>query len=268
MSSLIKTEWLKLKKYKAFWWMTGIIALSYPGINYLFHFIYQEQLKEDKMGPILRMMNNPFSFPDAWQTVAFLSSWFVFIPSLVVIMFITNEYTYKTHRQNVIDGWSRRQFMLAKMADVLLVSVLVTLVYLLASVIIGTLNSGNKSGNIWEGSKYIGLFFLQTFSQLSVAFLIAFLTRRAFIALGIFFFYYFIFEPVLVALAREWVQDIGRFMPLEISDRLIPIPRFLVGNADQWSKLMTQSNYHILYTLILLAITWGLCFRLNHKRDL
>jgi len=37
MTSLLKTEWLKLKKYWAFWLMTGIVALTYPGINYMMY---------------------------------------------------------------------------------------------------------------------------------------------------------------------------------------------------------------------------------------
>ena len=267
MNNLIKTEWLKIKNYRAFWWMTGLVALSYPGINYLFHFVYQQQLKDEKMGPLLKMINNPFTFPDVWQTVAFLSSWFIFIPSIVVIMFITNEYTYKTHRQNIIDGWSRNQFIAAKLIDVLIISILITVVYTIVALIIGFLNDDSVS-NVWKGSSYIPLFFLQTFSQLSIAFLIAFLSRKAFVALGIFLFYFIILEPVAVGLFREFANDLGRFLPLEISDRLIPIPRFLIGDEATWKKLTDQSDTHIIYTIILLVLTWAVCFRLNKRRDL
>jgi ABC-2 type transport system permease protein len=266
MNNLIKTEWLKIKNYRAFWWMTGIVALSYPGINYLFHFIYKQQLNDKRMGPILKMINNPFSFPDVWHTVAYLSSWFIFIPSIVVIMFITNEYTYKTHRQNIIDGWSRTQFITSKLIDVLIVSLLITIMYFLVALVIGFVNS--SSADVWEGTRYIPLFFLQTFSQLSIAFLIAFLSRKAFIALGIFLFYYIILEPMAVGLTRAYVDDIGRFLPLEISDRLIPIPRFLISNEETWRELTSQANTHIIYTILLLILTWFICFRINKKRDL
>ena len=269
MSSLLKTEWLKLRKYRAFWWMTGVVALAYPGINYM---IYKEgyvnQMKSDPtMGPILKMLANPFTFPEVWHTVAFISSFFVFLPSIVVIMFITNEYTYKTHRQNIIDGWSRKQFMISKMIDVLLVSALVTLLYVIVAAIIGA-NAGESTGPVYDETKYIALFFIQTFSQLSIAFLVAFLVRKAFIALGIFLFYFFPLEPIIVGIARDRWGDFGEFMPLEISDRLIPVPRFMVRNTDQWEALMDQMNVHIVYTLVLIGITWGLCFWLNSKRDL
>ncbi len=269
MDSLLKTEWLKLKKYPAFWWMLGIVALSYPGLNYAMYANgYKDLLNDKTMGPVLQMLPNPFTFPDVWQTVAFLSSVFVFLPAVVVIMFITNEYTYKTHRQNIIDGWSRTNFMMSKMIDVLIVCLLATILYVITAITIGTLNSGMTNGNFLQGTKYIGLFFLQSFSQLSIAFLIAFLVRKAFIALGIFLFYYFPLEPILVALAKERANDIGEYLPLEISDRLIPFPRWFVKEQSEWDALVAQSNIHIIYTILLVLATWGLCFWINKRRDL
>ena len=42
MLSLIKIEWLKIKKYPAFWWMLVIVALTYPSINLMFLNVYEE----------------------------------------------------------------------------------------------------------------------------------------------------------------------------------------------------------------------------------
>lgn len=269
MSSLLKAEWLKLKKYWAFWTMIGIVSLTYPGINYMMYSeAYKDQLDDKRMGPILRMIPNPFTFPEVWHTVAFISSFFLFLPAIVVIMFITNEYTYKTHRQNVIDGWSRQQFLVAKMLDVFLVSLVVTILYAAVAFILGNINSAGAAVNVWANTKYIGLFFMQTFSQLSIAFLIAFLVRKAFIALGIFVFYFFPLEPLLVALGRERANDIGRFLPLEISDRMIQIPRLFIAGDKEWQDLVRQSDLHIIYTLILTTVIWGICFWVNKRRDL
>lgn len=258
-----------MKKYPAFWWMAGIVALAYPGMNYaIYSNGYKDQLEDKQFGPILRMLPNPFTFPDVWHTVAFISSLFIFLPSVVVIMFITNEYTYKTHRQNIIDGWSRKEFMLSKMIDVGIVSVLATFLYMITAIVIGTINSGTSSHIFGEQTKYIGLFFLQTFSQLSLALLIALLVRKAFIALGVFLFYFFPLEPLLVGLSNKYKWGIGEFLPLEISDRLIPFPRFFIRNESRWKDVVVQSNIHILYTILLLVITWGICYWINNKRDL
>jgi len=271
MKNLIHTEWLKIKKYPAFWWMTGIVALSYPGINALFFRIYKEFIsKPDQGGAMAKMiLGNPFTFPEVWHTAAYASSVFVFIPAIVIIMFITNEYTYKTHRQNIIDGWSRQQFLTSKFIDVLIITLLATLVYFLAALVIGYMNQAESTAKVWEGSKYIGLFFLQTFSQLSIAFLIAFLTRKAFIALGIFLFYKIIVEKILVALATWKLNDAGRFLPLEVSNRMIPPPAFIGRfQEDRYKGWLAEINEHILYTIILVILTWGLCYWLNNRRDL
>ncbi len=251
--------------------MTAIVALSYPGVNYVFYRMWLDisDSPDAMTAAALKMMiGTPFSFPEVWHTVAYASSIFIFIPAIVVIMFITNEYTYKTHRQNIIDGWSRRQFMTAKMIDVLIITLLTTLIYVAVALSIGFL-SEHTDVSIWQNSKYIYLFFLQTFSQLSIAFLIAFLIRKAFLALGIFLFYKMILENIFSTWAKFKADDIGRFAPFEISNRLIPLPTFLARmDAKHYEQIVANVNQHIFLTLGITALTWGLCFWLNNKRDL
>lgn len=271
MNNLLKTEWLKIRKYWAFWWVIGITALSYPGINYIllnrYEYLIQKPGNAGKLAKVL--IGNPFTFPEAWHTIAYFSSWFVFIPALVVIMLITNEYSYKTYRQNIIDGWSRNEFMLSKLIDVLIVSLLITFLYSIVCLFIGLTNADKDSGNILGMSYYVGLFALQTFSQLSLAFLVGFLVRKAFIALGIFLFYFIVLENILVGLAKIYANDMGRFLPLEISDRLIPVPAFLGRiDIDSYKSALASINIHILYTIILTSIVWLICFRVNSRRDL
>jgi ABC-2 type transport system permease protein len=271
MLSLIKTEWLKIKNYRAFWWVLGITALSYPGINYIFYNAYLDiTKKKDATGDIAKMLlGNPFEFPETFHTAGYFSSFFVFIPAIVVIMMITNEYTFKTHRQNIIDGWSRNQFLLSKFFDVVLTTVLVTAIYFIVALAIGINNSKGEVKDMWSQSHYAGLFALQTFSQLSIAFLIGFLVRKAFIALSIFIFYFLIVENTAVNILKFKGSNLGYYFPLEVSDRLIPIPAFL-GKFDEagYKSALAAVNPHIAYTIIFTAIVWGICYYINKKRDL
>jgi len=188
---------------------------------------------------------------------------------VVVIMLITNEYSYKTSRQNIIDGWSRNQFMVSKLIDVVIVTVLISVLCFIVSIIIGIININASNVNKWQLSYYAGLFTLQTFAQLSIAFLVGFLVRKAFIALGIFVFYFIVLENVAVAILRYYNYDFRRFLPLAISNRLIPPPVF-VGKFDQaaYNKSLTYISPHIFYTIILTGIVWLICFRVNNKKDL
>ena len=271
MMNLLQTEWLKLKRYPAFWLLVGICLVSYPGINYIFLQMFRQLLnKETATGQVASMLlGKPFAFPVVWRTSAYFSSIFVFLPSVLVIMLITSEFTYKTHRENIIDCWSRQQFIMAKLIDVLIVTMILTVIYAVTAFYIGTAQSteGSKTELIY----YIGLFGLQTFSQLSIAFLVGLLVRKSFIALAIFLFYGLIFEPILVNLLKYKLgkTDIGRFFPLEISDRIIPPPSFLSRfNEDIYKEALAAVQPHIGYTVLLIALTWFLAFRLFLKRDL
>ncbi len=271
MLHLVRTEWFKIRKYPGFWWVLGITALTYPGINALLYFFYKNLVaKTDTTGQLAKaLIGNPFAFPEVFRTVAYSSSLFIFIPAILIIMLISNEFTYKTNRQNIIDGWSRNEFLLAKFIDVVIVSVLVILLYLVVTLIIGFTNTDKTVTNSWKLANYTGLFGLQVFSQLSFAFLLGLLIRRAFIALGIFIFYMMIVEQIGVGILKRFVHDIGRFLPLEVSDRITPVPAFL-GRLDEkvYKLSLALVNEHVIYTILYTIVFWGLCFWVYKKRDL
>lgn len=273
MLSLIKIEWLKIKKYPAFWWMLGIVTLTYPGINLMFYYIYQDIVSEKNARGIAKLfLGNPFAFPETWHSVAFFSSFFIVLPAILVIMLVTNEYNYRTHRQNIIDGWSRNNFISSKLADVLIVSLIVTIVYLLTALSYG-LYADTSTINRWaEQLQYIPLFYLQTFAQLSIAFLLGYVIRKAFIALGIFLFYNIVVENIAVAWLRFKANDIGEFLPFEISDRMIPVASF-IGNfgkdaKEGYDRAVAAIVPHVLMTIALTSLIWFICYRIHKRRDL
>ena len=42
--------------------------------------------------------------------------------------------------------------------------------------------------------------------------------------MGVFFLYAIVLEQIIVQLLKKYVNDIGKFLPLEVTDRLIPQP--------------------------------------------
>ena len=275
--NIIKTEWLKLKNYLAFWLLLLATAVSYPGINAIVYFGYDESTKpKNQSGQLLKMLlGNPFHFPEVYHTTAYLSSFFTFIPAIVVIMLITNEYQFKTHRQNIIDGWQKQTFIWGKFISVLLISILVSLFFFAVATGIGFIATPDTSAvSLFTKGKYIGLFFLQIFTQLSFAFLLGLLVRKAFIAYGLFIFYGMIVENIAGAFFKIKTSkfsgiDYGQFLPLEISDRLIPIPAFIgrLNEAD-YKVALAAVDKHIIYSLVFLLLTWILSFYIFKKRDL
>lgn len=271
MTTLIRTEWLKMRKYNAFWWIMGVTALAYPGINYIFYMGFQNVIdKPSQASQYAKMaLGNPFSFPEVWHTVAYASSLFVFVPAVVVIMFISNEYTYRTHRQNIIDGWSRAQFITSKLIDVLIISLIITAMYIVVCLVSGFANQERLIQDTWSSAYYIGLFALQTFAQLSIAFLIGFLVRKAFLSLGIFLFYFLILENLIIGLFWRYDLSARNYMPLEISDKLVPPPAFWrLMDPDSYKKSLDVIPLHIFLTIALTAVIWAICYKVNSKKDL
>ena len=271
MTSLIRTEWLKMKKYNAFWWIIGVTALSYPGINYMFYKIYENitTTPSNAMDIAKAALGNPFAFPEVWRTTAFFSSCFVFIPAVVIIMLVCNEYTFRTHRQNVIDGWSRSQFITSKLLDVLMVSLMITIIYAAVALVTGFANQTRLIHDTWSQAYYIGLFGLQTFAQLSIAFLLGFLIKKAFLALGLFLFYFIVVENILYNVLDWYHIKAANYLPLEISDKIIPRPAFSGKlNMEAYQKSLDVVPQYVILTIILTAVIWAICYRVNNKRDL
>lgn len=275
--NIYKTEWLKLKNYLAFWLLLLATAVSYPGINAIVYFGYDETTKpKNQSGQLLKMLlGNPFHFPEVYHTTAFLSSFFTFIPAIVVIMLITNEYQFRTHRQNIIDGWQKPTFIWGKFISVLLISVLVSLFFFAVATVIGFIATPDVTNvEMFAKGKYIGLFFLQIFTQLSFAFLLGLLVRKAFIAYGLFIFYGMIVESMAGAFFKFKTTkfggiDYGQFLPLEISDRLIPVPPFLGRlNETDYKIALAAVDKHIIYSLVFVVVIWVLSFYIFKKRDL
>lgn len=275
MLSLIKTEWLKIKKYPAFWWIFGIIILSYPAITAFGAFFYKSIThNKDMLSQIAKgLLGNPFAFPEAWHSIGFYTSIFVMIPAVLVIMLINNEYSYKTHRQNIIDGMQRYEFILCKLIDVLIVSVTATVVYLFTTLWFAYYMDSATFGQWKAQLQYIPLFLLQTFAQLSIAFVCGYFIRKAFLALGVFLFYFIVLENVLVWLFEEKLHISSQYtLPLEISDKLIPFPAFVskLGNqlTEKYNAQIAAIPTHVFASLALTALIWLLCFWHYKKRDL
>jgi ABC-type transport system involved in multi-copper enzyme maturation permease subunit len=210
-------------------------------------------------------LGSPFAFPDVWQTVAWNSSLLLLIPAILLITLITNEFTYKTHRQNVIDGWSRSQFVTVKLVEVFIFSVLVTIVVFLTTLAFGYFANKPQAGiSVFKEVRFLGFFFVQMLSYTMIAFLISMLIKRAGLAIGVFFIY-IIIETFIVLFSKNVLKINGLdFMPQEVTDLLIPQPyaRKLLAAPDKLKMWESQiPTYLMVATLYLLAY----CFIANWR---
>jgi hypothetical protein len=91
-------------------------------------------------------------------------------------------------------------------------------------------------------------------------------------ALGIFLFYYLIVENILVGYLTVKNIPIARFLPFEVSDKILVSPAF-VGNFGADAKAKYEAALQIvpeqiLFTLIMTICIWGICYKVHQKRDI
>lgn len=240
MKGLLAIEWLKIKNFRTFWILTGFFMLLLPLWNYG---ISNGVLKFGNGD--FNLLNQAYSFEYVWQNLGFWTSLFVVFLSVLVIILTTNEYQYKTNRQNVIDGWTRLEFYHAKWHVVILLSLLTTLYVFIIGLIFG---SNYSSMNMFPGSiKHLFYVWLLSLNYYSFGLLLSVLFKRSGITIGIFFLYSMIIETLVKAFIKWWLKtDIANYMPLQSSDELLPFPILeFVKTLAKLDKAPPASGYII-----------------------
>ena len=222
MLNLLKIEWLKIKNYKAFWIFSILYLFAILGINYTGYYINELTVKNLPASQML--LGSPYGFPKVWQTVGFMSSWLLYFPGILFIMLLTNEFNFKTHRQNIIDGWTRKQFVTVKFMFAVLFSLVATFFNSLVALLFGFLSTGSHFS--FNGFENVGYIFIQTIAYLSFAMFLAVLFRKSGAAIAVFFLYGLIFEWLITVLInfKLHLTPLGYFLPLQVTDVMLPIP--------------------------------------------
>lgn len=226
MLQLLSIEWLKLKNYRTFWILAILYIVSIFGANYI-GFRIQQAIYEEKQAKGMAQMiigTPPFAFPNVWHMTSYISSFLLFLPGLLLIMLVTNEYNFKTHRQNIIDGWSRREFIAVKIIMAVIGALASTVMVTLTALLFGFIE-GSESFSA-EKTIYLFYYFVQALSYSLVALLFAVLFKRGGLAIGVFFLYALVLENLLAGLMNRYLNYSGRYLPLESTDNLVPFPLF------------------------------------------
>ena len=265
MLQRLQVEWMKLKNYRTFWILSILYLVSIFGANYLTYLIQEAIYKAKEAEGMVEVIvgTRPYAFPNVWHMTSYVSSFLLFLPGLLIIISVTNEFNYKTHRQNIIDGWNRTQFISVKLVFILLIAILSTLMVILTALFFGFINGEPFST---EKIIFIFYFFIQALSYSMVALLFSLLFRRGGLAIGLFFLYALILENLLAAFMNKYLNYSGRYLPLESTDNLVPFP--VLENVQR--QIMRPPNITALFivAIVYLIIYFVLSYRKFQTDDL
>ena len=255
--NLLKIEWLKIKKYKTFWLLVGL----FTGLFFLATYVISEG-----MWSIGELLSSSFAFPSIWSNLGNLYSWFILFLCVFVILSITNEFSFKTHRQNIIDGQSRLDFLHAKLLLILATTLVSTLFFVVIAIVFGYIHGG---GNVFEGMEYMIYVFLFTLNYLCFSALIAFFIKRAGLSI-IILLSYFVLESILGLIIKyKFNSSLGNFFPLQSSDELLPWNALkAVGKYAGIGELVIDNYFYIMATGMWVVIYYFILRRKIKTADL
>lgn len=253
MFSLFKIEWLKIKTYRTFWILFSSFLVFFPVAFYFSASKYMNamggrgSLQEEMLKS---MLSAPFVFPRVWLAASWMGGLFFVLIGMLFILLVTNEVQYRTHRQNIIDGWSRMDFLKAKFSLLIFFVLVSTALVFIMGLVVGSVFSSSQS-NMFEGAYYVGYFMLMATMYLMLAFLVAILVKRTGLSIIIYFALVCIVDNVLWLIFTLKDSQIGYFMPLEVVDSLVPNP---------FKPKLLEKRTIADYTLIIAAVTYIIAY--------
>lgn len=229
MLRLLRIDILKLANYRAFWVLTILYALLIIGIPVgVIEFL--KWLKAigadfDKFDP---MKIPVLYFPDIWQNITYVYTFLKIFLAIILIISVSNEFSYKTIRQNIIDGMDRLDFVKSKMSMILLLSLGSTVLVFITGLLTGLIYTDHiREGQMFNGVEFVFAYFLDLLTYLTFAFLLTVLFRRS--ALTIFLLLmYRLLELIAIGNLPDGLAHLADYFPLHSLSTLIalPFPRY------------------------------------------
>lgn len=220
-----------------------------------------------------------FNFPLIWHIIPFFASYFKLFFALIVVSMVANEYSNRTVKQNLIDGLSKKEFILSKFYFILIYTALSTLFIGIATLIIGLIHSSHTDiGIIMIDIEFLAAYFFKLLGFFSFCLFLAVLIKRSAFALGALVVTAFVELIIYENLQWNWANEeiatqVMMFAPFTALYNLInqPIQRIIMISSPDKTNL--AYDYAVHWHEIVIVIVWTVIFvsasyYLLKKRDL
>ncbi len=254
MVQLLKIDLKKLTSYRTFWIICGLYFFTLgmataSGMEFL---KWLATLIEG-FGQSININRIPlYHFPDVWQNLAWSSGLLKIMLGIMVLISITNEYSYRTIRQNIIDGLSRKDFLISKIATNLVLSLLSMILVFVIAFITGLIYTPTLNFDyMFSGVEFFPAYFLEVFAFLSFALMLGIFVQRSGLGIVLLLNSYLI-ELIIKKNIDDYVPDVIPYFPLESIMNLVPMPfaRYAFQEIQDYVSL----------TAVIIAIVWTFLF--------
>lgn len=265
---LLKLEWLKVKNYMPFIVLMGMYLILLPSLMLVGKSI---SFGEKDVFNI----NSYYMFPNVWQTLGYVGNWLsYFILGFISVLTVTNEFSNRTLRQNIISGVSRTDFFLSKLYFIIAISGVITLYYILIALGYGIVYTETVyMSKVMDNIDMVPRFFLMCLSFMSLGLLLGVTLRKTGIALFLYFAYIMFIERIIrfLIIGKIFGQDVTLYAPMSATNDLtpVPIPKVVEGlTSTAKVRMFLDPSEAIVVASVFLCIFFYLAYWQLKKRDL
>lgn len=275
MFRLLSIELFKIRHHRASLWLITAYFLLLTSIALIASIKFE-------IGPIKFHLAEQgiFNFPFIWHFNTFIAAILKFFLLLVIVSMMANEYSYVTLKQNLIDGLSKREFILSKFYTVLLFALVSTIFVFFVSLILGLIYSDfNEISIIFSDLEYLLAFFIKLLGFFSFGLFLGLFIKRSAFAVG-FMVVWAIAEGIIKGTLR-WNLKVDyefymQFFPLESMSNLIKEPFTRLNAVKTVAKQVGEDlnkDFSVHLSDVVLVLLWTMLFiylsyRILKKRDL
>jgi len=229
MKRLLKIEILKNLAYRPFKifsiiYLFSIIVVALIGFAEL-NFGVSAKFKLKDLGI--------YNFPNIWHFTAYIVSLLKLFLAAIVVFSISQEFSNRMFKQNIIDGLSKWEFLKSKLLTIGVFSTLSTLFVAIISLLLGLKNSDPyASYEFLSEFFFLGLYFVKIFLFLVLFLFLTILFRNSIFPFLTFFIFWIIegiFSIICIILESQsliphWLANIYQYLPLFTISKIVEAP--------------------------------------------
>ncbi|NJW51657.1 ABC transporter permease [Salinimicrobium oceani] len=224
-----------------------------------------------------------FNFPYIWHFNSYIAALLKLFLAIVIVSMMSNEYSNRTIKQNLIDGLSKKEFILSKFLTVVSFAFLSTIFLFIVSLILGlSFSDYTEISIIFSDLEYLLAYFVKLTGFFAFCMFLGILVKRSAFALG-FLFVWWILESIARGVMEyklfrdsNIAENIAQFFPLESMSLLVkePFSRLnVIQSAATQLGSEFEKDYGIYWYQLLIVLVWigifvYLSYALLKKRDL
>lgn len=257
MLHLLKIDLKKMTSYRTFWVVCGLyfLTLGFGAASGMEFLKWLANTFED-FGQKINIDRIPiYHFPDVWLNLIWMGGLLKIVLGIMVVISITNEYTYRTVRQNIIDGMSRWEFLLSKILTNVLLSLMSVVMIFVIGLITGMIYSPSiELKYMLTDLEFFPAYFLEIFFFLSYALMLGILINRSGLTIILLMLSQMV-EGILTGIINDYVPDLIPYLPMKSIWYLIqpPFPRYALQEIQDyvaWGTAITVMVWTFVFNYI------------------